>query len=668
MRFGRLFEPIKINKVTIANRIVMPAMALFYTSDYTFTDRFKAFYRERALGGVGLMVIGPVAIDKVGSNPFMLGLFDDNYIEPIKIFIDELHKKTDVKIGVQLMQQGRFASSRFTGMTPIAPSAIPSPLNKEIPREMTEDDIIEVEDAFVKSAIRAKTAGFDYVELMAGGSYLIGEFLSPLTNRRTDGYGGTKDKRMRFGLEVIEKVRKAVGKDFFFGIRVSGHDFVKGGNTIEDSVAFCIEAEKTGVDCINVTGGWHETNVPQITSEVPAGAFAYLSRNIKENVNIPVFASNRLGDPYIAEKVLLSGAADMICWGRPLLADPELPQKVRSGKLDELVPCIGCNQGCFDSIASSLPVYCTLNPRVGRENKTKIRKTVKIKKIYVAGGGPAGMQFALTARQRGHNVTLFEKTGKLGGQINMVESVPGKKDFGNVIISLSNRIKAAGVKIKLKTVLTSKKIKKDKPNILVVASGAMQAEINLPGIDGPKVCSAWDVLNGSVSEIGKRVVIVGGGAIGCETALYIANLDVLNSESFAFLIYHEADNFDRLREQLYRSGRKITVLEVAERLAGNVGVSTRWSLLKNLRLMGVELRSGVRITGIEQNAVSIKTETGVESILADTIIIAVGSRSVNDLSRDVKIAGMKVITIGDAKEPRKIADAIREGFDAAMNL
>jgi len=668
MAFTRLFEPIRINKVVIPNRIVMPAMALFYTGDYTFTERFKAFYRERARGGVGLMILGPMAIDKVGSNPFMPGLFDDRYIEPIREFVDELHRETDARIGVQFMQQGRFASSRFTGIVPIAPSAIASPLNKEIPREMTKDDIAEVEDAFAKAAVRAKNAGFDYVELMAGGSYLIGEFLSPVTNHRKDDYGGTLDKRMRFGLEIIEKVRGAVGNDFLFGIRVSGHDFVKGGNTNEESAIFCIEAEKAGVDCINVTGGWHETNVPQITSDVPPGAYVYLARNIKERVSVPVFASNRLGDPHVAEKVLLSGAADMVCWGRPLIADPELPLKVRAGKLEEVVPCIGCNQGCFDSLAAGLPIFCTLNPRVGREKETKINKTRRSKRIYVAGGGPAGMQCALTARQRGHNVTLFEKNTKLGGQINLVGSVPGKEGFDDMTISLRNRMKVARVKVTLETVLTAKRIKEDKPDVLVVASGAKPARINVPGIDGPRVCYAWDILDGSVSKIGKRVVIIGGGAIGCETALFVARLDVLNDQSFAFLVYHEADDFDRLRKQLYGGGRKITVLEVAERMADNVGVSARWGLLKNLRLLGVDLRSGVKITGIDDNAVIMETKTGTESIPADTIIVAIGSQSISDLSRDVKIVGTQVITIGDAKETRRISDAVREGFDTALGI
>jgi 2,4-dienoyl-CoA reductase (NADPH2) len=668
MEFVKLFEPIAINTVTIPNRIVMPAMALFYTHDYTLTDRFKAFYRERAHGGVGLMTIGPMAIDKVGSNPFMLGFFDDAYIEPMREFVNELHRDTEVRVGVQFMQQGRFASSRFTGLTPIAPSAIASPHSKEVPREMTQDDIVGVEDAFAKAALRAREAGFDYLEIMAGGSYLIGEFLSPVTNHRTDGYGGPLDKRMSFGLEVIEKVRRAVGKDFLLGIRVSGHDFVKGGNTSEESAIFCAEAQKAGVDCINVTGGWHETNVPQITSDVPPGTYVYLARHIKEHVSVPVFASNRLGDPHIAEKVLLSGAADMICWGRPLIADPGLPVKARSRRLDEIVPCIACNQGCFDSLAAHLPVCCTLNPRVGREMETEIKKASKSKRVFVAGGGPAGMQCALTARQRGHDVTLFEKTERLGGQINLIEFVPGKEDFGDATISLTHRLKAAGVKVVLSTDLTTKKIKRDKPDVLVVASGARPARIKVPGIDRPNVRYAWDILDGSVSDIGKRVVIVGGGAIGCETALFIANFGVLDGRSFAFLVCHEADDFHRLRGELHKSRRKIMVLELGERIAGNVGVSTRWGLLKNLRLRGVGLRSGVKITGIEKDAVTIETENGTESVAADTIIIAVGTESVDDLSGDLDTASTQVVTIGDAKEPRKIGDAVREGFAAALSF
>jgi len=668
VKFIKLFEPITINHLTIKNRVVMPAMALAYADNYTFSNRYKAFYRERARGGVGLMIIGPVAIDKVGSTPFMPGLFDDRYIPPIREFIDELHRITDIKLGIQLMQMGRYASSSYTGLTPIAPSAIASKLTREIPREMTRDDIEEVKEAYAQGAKRAIEAGFDYIEILAGGGYLIGEFLSPITNHRTDEYGGPIKNRMRFGLEVIKKVRQMVGKDFAMGIRVSGHDFMEGGHTNIESALFCTEAEKTGVNSINVTGGWHETYVPQITTNVPLGAFLYLARGIKEKVSVPVFASNRLGDPFIAEKALRSGAADMICWGRPLLADPELPIKVEKGRLNEIVYCIGCNQGCFDSLLSGSSVCCTLNPRVGREADTEIKEAKIKKRVFVEGGGPAGMEFALVAKQRGHDVTLYEKEERLGGQVNLVAASPGKKEFLNVVKSLKNRMEISGVKIKSKTTLTSKMVEEERPDVLAVASGARPIEINVPGIAQPHVVSAWDVLNEMVSDIGKEVVIVGGSATGCETALFVASLGVVDPETFTFLLYHSADDFDRVRKLLYRIGRKITVIDILEKVAGNVGISTRWSLIKSLRLMGVELRPKTKLVEITANAVIVDTEKGRESIPADMVIIAVGSQSVDDLAKEVKQDRTEVITIGDAKEPRKITEAVREGFDMALRV
>jgi len=668
VKFIKLFEPITINHLIIKNRIVMPAMALAYTEDYTFSSRFKAFYRKRAKGGLGLMVIGPVAIDKVGSTPLMPGLFDDKYIGPIREFTDELHKDTDAKIGIQLMQLGRFASSSYTGVPPIAPSAIASPISGEVPREMTRDDIEEVKEAYAQGARRAMEAGFDYVEVLAAGGYLIGEFLSPVTNHRTDEYGGPIENRMRFGLEVIKRVRQAVGKDSAMGIRVSGHDFMEGGHTNIESALFCTEAEKVGVNSINVTGGWHESYIPQITTNVPPGAFLYLARGIKDKVSVPVFASNRLGDPLVAERALRSGAADMICWGRPLLADPELPIKVETGKLNEIVYCIGCNQGCFDQLLSGFSVCCVLNPRVGREADTEIKEARVKKKIFVAGGGPAGMEFALVAKQRGHDVTLYEKEERFGGQVNLVAASPGKKEFLNVVKSLKNRMEISGVRIKSKTNLTSKVVEEDHPDVLVVASGARPIEINVPGIAQPHVVSAWDVLNDMVPDIGKQVVIVGGSATGCETALLVANLGVLEPETFTFLHYYSAEDVDRIRKLLLSAGRKITVIDILERMASNVGMSTRWSLIKNLRLMGVELRPKTKLIEITKDAVIVDTELGKESIPADTVIIAVGSRSVDDLAREVKWGKTEVITIGDAKEPRKITDAVREGFDMALKI
>jgi 2,4-dienoyl-CoA reductase (NADPH2) len=666
MEFLKLFEPITINRLYIINRIVMPAMALFYTRDYSLTERYKAFYRERAKGGVGLMTIGPVAIDKVGSSPFILGLFDDHQIDRFLQFINELHTSTDAKISIQLMHQGRNSSEKTSGMQPIAPSAIPNPLSGEMPREMTGEDIEQVQDAYVKAALRAQAAGFDYVEILAGGSYLIGEFLSPVTNHRMDEYGGSVENRMRFGLEIITRVRNALGSEFPMGIRVSGQDFVKGGNTLTESSRFCIAAEKAGADAINVTGGWHETNVPQVTSEVPPGAFLYLARAIKGKVGVPVFASNRLGDPELAEKALRSGAADMICWGRPLIADPELPQKVLAGRRQERVPCIGCNQGCIDAIFAGSMVSCTLNPRVGREAATEIRKADVKKRILVAGGGPAGMEFALIASHRGHQVTLYEKGDKLGGQINLIGPLPGKGVYLEAVKSLELRLQSTDVRIKLNTPLTPEIIEAETPDLLVVATGAKPAELNIPGIDGANVINAWDVLCGDLPNIGKRVVVIGGGATGCETALLVANLGAVPAEIFSFLAYHRALDTEELRGLMYNGGRQVTIIEVAEKPAANVGISTRWALLKNLKLMGVTIRTKTKIVDISEEYVRLETGDATQSIPVDTVIVATGSVPVHDLAQTARFAKSEIIVIGDANRIGKISDAVRAGFDSAL--
>ncbi len=668
MELRKLFEPITIHNLEIKNRIVMPSMGLSFSDDYSFNDRYRAFYRERARGGVGLMTIGPLAIDKVGSAPFMPGLFEDNQVEPIKAFVDELHRETDVKVATQFLQMGRYTFSFLTGMTPIAPSAVPSKLTRETPREMTREDIEEVKEAYAQAARRAKEVGFDLVEILACTGYLISQFLSPVTNKRTDEYGGGMENRMRFGLEVIGKVREAVGDDMALAIRIAGNDFMKGGHTNTESSLFAAEADKAGVNAINVTGGWHETDVPQLTTNVPPGGFAYLARGVKDKVNVPVFASNRLGDPFVAEKVLRSGACDMVCWGRPLIADPELPNKAREGRFHEIIPCIACNQGCFDAIFSGTPVGCILNPRAGREEEFKVEKVESRKRVLVAGGGPAGMEFALTAAERGHDVTLYEKEVRLGGQVNLAKAPPGKKEFQRLIDSMESRMVLWGVDVNLDSELTPEMVKDKEPDVVVVASGAKPMEISLPGMDKPHVVSAWDVLTEKVYDLGEHVVVVGGSATGCETAHFIAAMRAPDPDTFTFLMYHRAENPQYAMELLHSAGRKITIIDMVPRLADNVGRTSRWSLMKSLRLMGVELRPKTRLLEIRDDSVIVETAEGKESIRADTAVMAIGVQSVNYLAETGKSAGIEVIVMGDAKEPRGIPEAVREGFEGALKI
>ncbi|PKN33797.1 MAG: NADH:flavin oxidoreductase [Deltaproteobacteria bacterium HGW-Deltaproteobacteria-19] len=668
MEFIKLLEPITIRRLTVPNRMVMPSMGMHFTDQYEFNRRYQDFYRARAEGGVGLMIIGPVAIDRIGAGSWMPGLFEDRQVEEFRPFLAELHRGTRTVPGTQLFHAGRNATAPFfEGVPALAPSAVPSRLMKQMPRAMTWEDIETVKESFARSAVRARDAGFDFIEIIACTGYLISQFLSPVTNFRTDDYGGSFENRMRFGLEVFRKVREAVGPDTALGTRVAGNDFMDGGCTNREIALFCAEAEKAGIDAINVTGGWHETNVPQLTCHVPPGAYVYLARGVKDRVGIPVFASNRLGDPELAERVLRSGAADMVCLGRPLLADPDLPRKILEGRPEEIVRCIAC-QNCFDSIATGGAVCCALNPLMGREGEFRLEKAAVPKKIYVAGGGPAGMEFAAAAAGRGHDVTLFEKEDRLGGQIEPASSPPGKQAFGSVTADLERRLKPAGVRVRRKSPLTMAKIRRGKPDVLVVATGAVPMEIRVPGIDRPHVVGAWDVLRGRIADIGRRVVVVGGNAVGCETAEWIASQDIPDPETFAFLAYHGAETQEELQAILYRHRRQITVIDMVEKMAAGTGRASRWVLMKNLRLCGIELRPGAKLLEITDGAVIVEANGGKESIPADTVVMAVGSRSVDGLAREVGREGLRVVTIGDAKSPRKIVDAIREGFEEAMKI
>ena len=667
MEFIRLFQPITIHGLEIPNRIVMPSMGLGYTDSYTFNDRFAGFYRERARGGVGLMTVGPIAIDTAGAAPFMPGLFDDRNIQSLRSFVDSVHSETDTKVATQLFHMGRNAFSLFTGETPIAPSAVPSPLSHEMPRAMTVEDIEKIKNAFAMAANRAIEANFDFIEIIACTGYLISQFLSPVTNRREDEYGGSFENRMRFGLEVIRRVREVIGNDIPLGMRIAGNDFLEGGNTNVEAALFAAEAAKAGIDAINVTGGWHETNVPQLTTNVPPGAYVYLARGVKAKVDVPVFASNRLGDPLVAERALRSGSCDMVCMGRPLIADPDLPNKVKEGRLDEVVSCIACNQGCFDALFSGDSVSCILNPRVGRENELIIEKTKAKKKILVAGGGPAGMEFALTAAGRGHDVILHEKEKQLGGQVNLAKAPPGKRELQKLIDSMQTRMESAGVEIRINSTVTPETIDEGY-DMVVVASGAEPLTFQVPGIDKPHVVSAWDILLDKIPAIGQNVVIVGGSATGCETAHCIASMGTPDPAIFTHLMYHGAESPDFALHLLHDSGKTITVIDMVNRMADNVGRTARWSLLKCLRLMGVTLRPRTKLLEITDHSVVVETEHGIESIPADTVVLAMGARPVDTLSGEGKAKGVAYMTIGDAGSPRKITDAVREGFETALTI
>ncbi|MBW1819498.1 MAG: FAD-dependent oxidoreductase [Deltaproteobacteria bacterium] len=434
VEFPNLFSPIRVNRIELKNRIVMTATHLGYNAPGgDVSDRLVGFYEERAKGGIGLIIVGGCPVDDHVSMRNMMRIDDDRYVAGLKRLTCTV-KTAGAKIAAQIYQAGRYVhSSMIGGRTPFSASEVPSALTGETPRALELEEISLVQEKFAEAALRAKKAGFDAVEIHAAAGYLISQFLSPVTNKREDRYGGPIENRIRFGLEVVDRTRKAVGPDYPIVVRLSGHEFMNRGNGGREAKRFAKALEEAGCDLLNVTVGWHESRVPQLTTFVPRGCFVYAAQRIKSSVSIPVLACNRINDPPLAEAILQRGSADMIAMTRAVIADPDFPNKALGGKKNKIYHCVACNQGCFDNIFKSKPVACLVNPRVGVEGETRIVPSGNPKKIIIIGGGPAGMKAACTAAERGHKVFLVEKSDRLGGQLLLNRNIPGREEMATVV-------------------------------------------------------------------------------------------------------------------------------------------------------------------------------------------------------------------------------------------
>ncbi len=669
--FASLFSPIKINKTEIKNRIVFPAMHLNYTPDGYVTDQMTAFFERRAKGGVGLIVIGGCTIDKIGAGPFMIRLDADTFIPGLKGFTDKMHKY-DTKVFAQLYHAGRYVTSwMIGGETPVSASEVASRLTGETPRALTIDEIKRIQQAYVSASLRAKKAGIDGIEILASAGYLICQFLSPLTNQRTDEYGGSMENRMRFGIEVYRKVRDAVGNDFPVIFRLSGSDFVHGSNTINETVEFAKVLDKESVDAFNITGGWHETHVPQLTFSVPEGAFSYLSMKVKQAVRAPVIASNRINNPEAADRIINDAWADMVIMGRALIADPDFPKKVINGHLDNIRFCIGCNQGCFDNVFNGMPVTCLLNPITGREHEIKIGKAKKYKKIAVIGAGPAGLEASLTLALRGHKVKLYDKEPWIGGQLNLASAVPDKEEFAEPLNYYARQLEQADVESHLGNSITKSDIKKLKADEIIIATGAQPAVPDIKGLkDGLKkgyVKTAWEVLSQGFNGVRDNddIVILGGGAVGCDAALFLAEGGTMDARTARFLLENDAEDPLLVKELLKKSTRKITIIEMIDKIGKDIGRSTRWTILQQLRRRGIRTATSTKVTSIEPNKVYAEKDGKETVFVAGMIVLAAGARPNNPFS-DLK--DKRIHVIGDAHSVGKAIDAIRQGFDLALKI
>lgn len=666
MKFRHLFQPLTIAGMQLRNRIVMPCINHSYSPDGMINERLTAYYAERARGGVGLITVGGCAVHELGRSFQVICIYDDKFKPGLSKLTQAVHAH-GAKIIAQLYHAGGYAKSKEIGGQPLAPSAVPSKYTRETPREMSSEDILAVQEQFVQAAIRAKQVGFDGVELIGSAGYLLAEFFSPYTNLRTDEYGGSLENRCRFATELIGKLKSVLGPEYPVLIRLSGHDFVSAGNTNEQAVQIACRLEAAGVDALNITGGWHESKIPQTTGELPTAGLAYLAANIKQAVSIPVIASNRINEPLQAEKMLAMGMADLVNMGRPLLADPQLPNKAQHGAVEEIRKCIACGQGCFDRRFSGRDVQCMINYLAGREYEFVQRSCAQPKRILVVGGGVAGMEFAINAAARGHRLTIWEQSSRLGGQLHTATMPLGKQEFKYLIAYQQRMLEKLGVQVVLNKTAVVDSIKDFAADIVIIATGSKPIQPNFVQPDAPTVTAA-DILQGKYIA-GRRVVVVGGGAVGCETAIMLADEGTLSGEQVKFLMLHQAETPDNIRKMLLNSWRQVTIVELASDVGQDIGISTKWVAKKHLNQLGIKCLVETKVVDISEEGVTVEGGNGERwTIAADTVVLALGSKAENELYQELVDELPEVYVIGDAVKPGKIFDCITAAVELANKV
>jgi mycofactocin system FadH/OYE family oxidoreductase 2 len=643
-QFNYLFTPFKIGNVTVKNRICTSAHgSLLADKDHILDERYIEYQRARAKGGAGLLIAG--MFDIMFNCRSLIGqmeIFDERVVPMLRKLSDAVHAE-GTRIFAQISHNGREADTELTRMPTWAPSPIPdNSWFRAVPKEMDHEDIQAAIAAFARAAEHAKAGGLDGVELHGASGYLIGQFISPSSNKRTDEYGGTFEKRMRFALEVIDAVRERVGDDFVVGVRIPGDELAQGGNGPQEMVKVAKRLEETGaIDFIHTGLPFYEGIFGVgFGMHLPLGMNTPYAAAFKDAIEIPVINTGRINDPILAEKILANGQADLVGMTRALISDPELPNKAREGRLDEIRYCIACDQGCLGQVFKQKPMSCLQNAAVGREKEIgTIERAAQKKKVMIIGGGLAGMETARVARMRGHDVVLYEKEQELGGQVSLAAKVAARAEFGNSARYLIKQMKILGVKVNLGAEATVQTVEQENPDVVVVATGSEPVRPTVPGADQANVVNVRDVLLEKV-PFGPNVLVVDGGE---------SHWEVLSTAEF-----------------LADKGCKVElispVLFVGDQLVSTADLVPYYV---RSRKKGIVLTPNTVLSRIEGTTVTVSDVYGggerrIDGI--DTVVMATGNSAVNHLYKALKASGRALHSVGDCLAPRKAMDAIYDGY------
>ena len=670
--YPKLFQPLDLGFTTLRNRILMGSMHTGLEETRNGHKKMAAYFAERARGGVGLIVTGGIAPDRAGwVGPFSSKLTTKKEADRHKVVTSAVHQEGG-KICLQILHTGRYGYHPFN----VAPSKIQSPITPFKPKALTESGIEKTIQNFVRCASLAQYAGYDGVEIMGSEGYLINQFIARRTNKRTDSWGGSYENRIKFPLEIVRRVRKEVGTDFIIIFRLSMLDLVDEGSQWDEVVLLAKELEKAGVTIINTGIGWHEARIPTIATMVPRGAYSWVTKKMMGEVSIPLVTTNRINTPEIAESVLEEGCADMVSMARPFLADENFVKKAEEGRADEINTCIGCNQACLDHVFKKKQATCLVNPRAGYETELNYSKAQIVKKIAVVGAGPAGMAAATVAAGRGHQVTLFEKEGQIGGQFNMAKKIPGKEEFKETLRYFNKQIELNGVDLQLnKTVVSEDLSNFDE---IVLATGISPRKPDIPGINHEKVVSYIDVLKNE-QTIGQKVAIIGAGGIGFDVAEYLTHGRRKSTEDIAdFMEEWGVDmnneargGIEGVQPDFEIADREVYLIQRRKgKLGANLGKTTGWIHRTNLNKRKVNMISSATYDRIDDQGLHV-TSNGKSMLLeVDHIVICAGQLPYRDLLEPLKQAGKQVHLIGGADVAAELdaKRAIDQGSRLAASL